>query len=130
MPKIKIMSASRRKQQGMTLIEVMVALLVVALALAAAIRSVDAGVVNIDYLKQRSIAQWVAMNYANELQLQLSTAKSNGQSEIEMAGQVWHVRSKANPTADSSILRVEISVKTDRDTESSLANMITYVSKS
>jgi general secretion pathway protein I len=113
----------------MTLIEVLVALLVVALALAAAIRSVDAGVVNTDYLKQRSIAHWVAMNHAAELQLQLSTPKSNGQYETEMAGQTWQVQSEASPTADSSILRVEIRVKKDRDAESSLASLVTYVGK-
>lgn len=118
-----------RNEQGMTLVEVLVALLVVALALAAAIRSVDAGVVNTDYLKQRSIAHWVAMNHANELQLNLRTAKTNEQYEAEMAGQVWQVQSEIKPTTDKNILRVEINVKKERDAESSLANMITYVGK-
>jgi general secretion pathway protein I len=113
----------------MTLIEVLVALLVVALALAAAISSVDAGVVNTDYLKQRSIAQWVAMNHATELQLQLDTAQLNGEYGTEMAGQIWHVQSKASATADSGILRVEIHVKKERDAESSLTSMVTYVGK-
>ena len=123
------MRARRGNERGMTLIEVLVALLVIAIALAAAIRSVNAGVANTDYLKQRSIAQWVAMNHASELQLQLITAKTNGQYETEMAGQTWQVQSKASPTADSGILRVEIRVKKDRDAESSLASLITYVGK-
>lgn len=123
------MPARYSNEHGMTLIEVLVALLVVSIALAAAIRSVDAGVVNTDYLKQRNIAHWVAMNHANELQLGLRTAKSNSQYETEMAEQTWQVQSKAAPTADSSVLRVEINVKKDRDTESSLASMITYVGK-
>lgn len=123
------MPARRYNERGMTLIEVLVALLVIAIALAAAIRSVNAGVTNIDYLKQRSIAQWVAMNHASELQLQLITTKTNGQYETEMAGQTWQVQSKASATADSGILRVEIRVKKDRDAESSLASLITYVGK-
>lgn len=113
----------------MTLIEVLVALLVVALALAAAIRSVDAGVVNTDYLKQRNLAHWVAMNHATELQLQLRATKNNEQYATEMAGQTWQVQSKASPTADSGILRVEIQVKTERDAGSSLATLVTYVGK-
>lgn len=123
------MLVRRCNEQGMTLIEVLVALLVVALALAAAIRSVDAGVVNTDYLKQRNIAHWVAMNHASELQLQLRTAESNDHYETEMAGQTWQIQSKAKQTADGSILRVEIDVKKDRDAESSLASVITYVGK-
>jgi len=94
-----------------------------------AIRSVNTGVVNVDYLKQRNIAHWVAMNHANELQLQISTTKANGQYETEMAGQTWQVQSKSSATADSRILRVEIFVKKDRDAEASLAQLITYVSK-
>ena len=123
------MPVKRRNEQGMTLIEVLVALLVVALALAAAIRSVNAGVVNTDYLKQRNIAHWVAMNHANELQLNLRAANANDHYEAEMAGQVWHVQSEIKPTADKNILRVEISVKKDLDAESSLAIMTTYVGK-
>ncbi|WP_172597567.1 type II secretion system minor pseudopilin GspI [Sulfuriflexus mobilis] len=123
------MPVRRGSEQGMTLIEVLVALVIVAIALAAVIRSVNAGVVNTDYLKQRNIAHWVAMNYASELQLQLSTAKANGQHEIEMAGQTWQLQSKASQTADSDILRVEIRVKKDGDAESSLASLITYVAK-
>jgi general secretion pathway protein I len=123
------MGARRGSEQGMTLIEVLVALLVVALALAAAISSVDAGVVNTDYLKQRSIAQWVAMNHATELQLQINDVKTNGEYETEMAGQTWQVQSNASATADSDILRVEIHVKKERDAESSLASMVTYVGK-
>lgn len=123
------MLVRRGSEQGMTLIEVLVALVIVAIALAAVIRSVNAGVVNTDYLKQRNIAHWVAMNYANELQLQLGTAKANGQYEIEMAGQTWQLQSKASQTTDSDILRVEIRVKKDADVESSLASLITYVAK-
>ena len=123
------MPARQRREQGMTLIEVLVALLVVALALAAAIRSVDTGVVNAGYLKQRSLAHWVAMNHATELQLQLTPPKSDGHYETGMAGQTWQVQSKASPTADSGLLRVEIQVKTGRDTDASLASLITYVRK-
>lgn len=123
------MPARRDSERGMTLIEVLVALVIVAIALAAVIGSKNAGVVNIDYLKQRSIAHWVAMNHANELQLQVNSAKPNGQEEVEMAGQVWLVQSKASATADSEILRVEISVKKDRDEESDLDRLVTYVAK-
>lgn len=123
------MPARRNSERGMTLIEVLVALVIVAIALAAVIGSKNSGVVNIDYLKQRSVAHWVAMNHANELQLQLDSVKPNGRYEVEMAGQVWQLQSKASATADSDILRVEISVKKDRDTESSLASLVTYVAK-
>lgn len=121
------MPARQANEHGMTLIEVLVALLVIAIALAAAIRSVNAGISNTDYLKQRSIAQWVAMNHANEVQLLPATAKTHGQFKTEMAGQTWQINSKASATADSAIQRVEISVSSDSDTELTLSRLIVYV---
>lgn len=118
-----------KRQQGMTLLEVLVALVVVALALSAAIRSVNVGVGNIDYLKQQSIAHWVAMNHVNEVQLQLRLAKTHEQYEIEMAGQTWQLQSQTTATANSHIVRIEVSVKKDRRAESSLAKVIAYVGR-
>ena len=123
------MQVNHISERGMTLIEVLVALVIVALALAAAIRSVDTGVLNTSHLKQRSIAQWVAMNHANELQLQLRTITTDEKYATKMAGQTWQVQSKAKPTADKHILRIEVRVKKDRNAESSLASLITYVAK-
>lgn len=114
------------KQYGMTLIEVLVALVVVGIALAAAIKSVDSGVVNIAYMKDRSFAHWVAANRETELQL---TASSIGTSwaEARMAERDWQVRTRIEATNDPGIRRAYIDVFVSRDDAESTAQLISYL---
>ena len=113
--------------KGMTLIEVLVALVIIAVALSAAIRSVNAGVANTDYLKQKSFAHWVAMNSVAEQQVIVLTGAKNEWAETELAGRSWHINTKAIVTGDKSILRVETKVYRERNDESALANIISFV---
>jgi len=113
--------------RGMTLIEVMVALVIVAIALSAAIRSVNAGVSNTDYLKQKSFAHWVVMNEIAEQQVREYSGAENKWSEVELAEQTWHINTKIIVTGATSILRVETKVYKQRDGDSALASMVSYV---
>lgn len=113
--------------KGMTLIEVLVALVIIAVALSAAIRSVNAGVANTDYLKQKSFAHWVAMNSVAEQQVIVLTGAKNEWTETELAGRSWYINTKAIVTGDKSILRVETNVYRERNDESALANIISFV---
>jgi len=113
--------------RGMTLIEVLVALVIIAVALSAAIRSVNAGVVNTDYLKKKSFAHWVVMNEVAEQQVSQLSAPKNEWKQVEMAGQTWHINTKVIATDAKSILRVETNVYQQRDDQSPLTSMISYV---
>ncbi len=113
--------------RGMTLIEVMVALVIVAVALSAAIRSVNAGVVNTDYLKQKSIAHWVAMNEVAEQQIKQNLGAKNEWKQVAMARKTWHINTNVSLTEAKSILRVETKVYQQRDDESALASMVSFV---
>jgi len=113
--------------KGMTLIEVLVALVIIAVALSAAIRSVNAGVANTDYLKQKSFAHWVAMNSVAEQQAIVLKGAKNEWTETELAGRSWHINTKAIFTGDKSILRVETKVYRERNDETALADIISFV---
>ena len=115
-------------QRGMTLIEVLVALVVIGMAMAAMIKSVDSGVVNTTYLEERSFAHWVAMNRDTELQLNGAGAGIAWQ-EAEMAGHDWQVRTEVKATNDPFILRAEISVFLNRDDQSPRAQLTSYLVK-
>jgi len=118
-----------QRMQGMTLIEVLIALVIVAVALSAAIRSVNAGVSNTDYLKQKSFAHWVAMNEVAEQQaVELKGGgASNEWTEADMAGHTWHINAKAVVTDDKSVLRVETRVYRERDDAQALAKVVSFV---
>lgn len=76
--------------RGFTLLEVMVALAVVALALGAIIESTGQGARNAAYLRDRTIAHWVATDVITEMQVAKDFAAlglRNGSRD--MAGQTW-----------------------------------------
>lgn len=101
-----------RQSKGFTLIEVLAALIIVSLGMLAVIRAVSQTVSNTDYLRQKTIAHWVAMNKLEEIRLAASPPsndESNG--DVDMAGITWHWRMTitAAPGVDT-MQRIDIKV--------------------
>ena len=119
----------RADQQGLTLIEVLVALVVIGVAMAAVIKTVDTGIVNIAYMKERSFAHWVALNRDSELQLEGATTAESVWQETRMAGRTWHVRTKIEATEDPAILRALIEVFLSRHDAAPRAQLTSYLVK-
>ncbi|MEE4203563.1 MAG: type II secretion system minor pseudopilin GspI [Halieaceae bacterium] len=108
------------RSRGFTLVEVMVALAIVALTLPALLFSLDQQIDGTAYLRQRTLAQWVAANRIAELRLNnartgtVATGRSNGESEL--ADQTWYWQLDAQETQIPGFFRVEIRVS-DREDE-------------
>tara|TARA_R110002110_G_scaffold110071_4_gene274419 strand:+ start:47691 stop:48125 length:435 start_codon:yes stop_codon:yes gene_type:complete len=103
------------RQPGFTLVEVMVALAVVALALPALMFALYQQVDGTGYLRDKSLAQMVANNKLVELRL-LSAARPGLFSGVdsgveELAGRQWHWRLASSATQVQSFYRVEIAVR-------------------
>lgn len=100
--------------RGFTLVEVMVALAVVAIALPALLVSLYQHVDNTGYLRDKSMAHMVAANKLEELRL-LARASENllrGQDSgvATMADREWYWRLDSQPTQVDNFFRVEIDV--------------------
>jgi general secretion pathway protein I len=91
--------------------EVMVALLIVSLGMLAVIQTVSQAASNSSYLRDKTIAHWVAMNRITELRLQ-KQAPSLGESkgDVEMVGQKWHWRTTVASTPVASVIRINVDV--------------------
>ena len=97
---------------GFTLLEIVVALAILSIVCLALTTTSGTAVENAVYLKERTLAQWVAMNKAAELELAgkwvpLTTADG----ESEMAGRKWYWSVTGHETPDEEMRRAVIQVR-------------------
>ena len=96
-------------QAGFTLIEVMVALVIIAVALAAASRSMGITTSNQGHLESRMLATWVAEDAIIEQQIQgLPSQESLNKAVF---GRSWQVEFATTPTFIPEIYKLSVSVK-------------------
>ncbi len=121
----------KKTSKGFTLVEVLVALAVLAIALPALLFNIAEQLSSLDYMREKSMAHWVAMNKMTELRLQnehldyLPRDKLNGSSMLAEREWFWTVETKK--TVSDIVLRVDIKVrKTDDDKDQALATVSNY----
>ena len=119
----------RPRQSGFTLVEVMVALAVVAVALPALLFTLYQQVDGIGYVRDRSLAQMVASNKMTEYRL-ISRARNslllgNDSGVSELAGRDWYWRVATEATEVPEFYRVEVRVGLNEDLDSSRLHTLT-----
>jgi len=124
------MNTAGRRQRGFTLLEVIVALAVIAFALAAAVSAVSGNTRNAAGLQQRTYAHWVAMNQMAELHASRqwpATRTTRGSSLL--ARHEWFWSMKVSDTPERNVRRVDITVRADEDDESPLVTLTGFVGR-
>jgi general secretion pathway protein I len=119
----------RPRNSGFTLIEMLVALTILAIALAAVQRSVSGSLDNAFELKQRLLASWVADNRLTELRAaRLLPAPGDANGEEIQAGITFRWKSQVSVTPNPYVERVEITVSNSKS-EHALATLVGYLVK-
>lgn len=121
------------RAKGFTLVEVMVALAVVAIALPALLMSLYQQVDSTAYLRDKSMAYMVAANQLAALRIVSSANQSLGPGKDagveQMADRDWYWWLDKQPTAVARFLRVEITVaRTEELREQALYTLVAFVS--
>jgi len=102
----------RASPRGFTLIEVLAALVIVALGMLGVIQAVTQTARNGTYLREKTIAHWVAMNVITEQRLQSGPPQaSEASDEVELAGQRWRWTLKVTQTSVDSMRRMDVEVR-------------------
>jgi len=124
----------KKRQNGFTLVEILIALAVLAIVMSALLVSSSNYVSNATYLKQTTLAQWVAENVATEYQIKHTFPRigSKQDGETEMADVKWRWRvqvKKLNiPAPIPTVRQLEIRViLDDGDFDSPLALLTSTV---
>ncbi len=119
----------RSGQSGFTLIEVMIALVLVAIALISLVNTSGQSAYNAGYLKELTLAQWIAENKAVEYQLKNSfPARGRTEGDVSMAEQEWRWQVKVSDTKDRRLRRLDITViRADGEFEKPLASLVAFV---
>lgn len=105
--------SSRRfdAQRGFTLIEVMVALAIAALALGAVAAAISQMIESATAMERRTYASWIAQNRIAELRLaNVVPEVSEDSDEVEYAGREWTWHSKISETGVENLFRVDVDV--------------------
>ncbi len=118
------------QQRGFTLLEVMIALAIIAIALTATVKSIGSHVNSAAYLKERTLAHWVAMNKVAELQTSGEWPRAGDDSgTVLMAKREWLWRMDISTTEDKRVHRLDVSVAAQDFPEQSLATAVAYLGK-
>jgi general secretion pathway protein I len=102
----------RRRARGFTLVEVLVALMIVAIGLAALLVAVSGTARSSGYLRDKTLAQWIALNRLTEVRLNSSNkfAQNTDTAEVTFAGRTWHYDTRYFDTSISTMKRVVVRV--------------------
>lgn len=117
--------AMRRQETGFSLVEALVALVVLSVSAGTLLASVERYTNNIGAIADRATALWIAENRLVEMRLGLGDLPS-----VERAtGRSWWVFVERKDTSDPDLLRVEISVGPGADDDAVLAQLAGFIDR-
>ncbi|HWN06540.1 MAG TPA: type II secretion system minor pseudopilin GspI [Steroidobacteraceae bacterium] len=115
--------------RGFTLIEVVVALAILGIGMLAVFKTIGDTVNNVEVLRDRSFAEWIADNRITEIRLtgEMPSVEETA-GEVEFAGRQWHWVTTISQTQVRGLRRIDVSVRRDEDPEdSSLVTLSGFV---
>ncbi len=103
---------SLRNSRGFTLLEIMVALAVLALAMGALIKTASDFTSNQTYLRDRTMTAWVARNVLVQYQLDAQWPRvGEKKGTLKMGWQEWEWLADISQTEEEKLRRIDVEVR-------------------
>jgi general secretion pathway protein I len=101
-----------RLQRGFTLIEVLVALVIVALGMSALLETLGSAADTSTWLRDKTFAQWIAFNQLEATRLSGSApAAGTSDGELDYAGHHWRWRQDVTDTGFPGVFQIDVKVE-------------------
>lgn len=102
-----------KRRTGFTLLEVLVALAVLAIAMSAIIRAATQSIETAAVLREQTFASWVALNQINQLLLDAKPwpTEGNRTGKVNLAGRAWRWEARFAKTEDPDLRRLAMTVR-------------------
>ena len=116
-----------KRRAGFTLLEVLVALAVLAIAMSAIIRAATQSIETAAVLREQTFASWVALNQINQLLLDAKPWPTEGSrtGKADLAGRGWRWEARFAKTEDPDLRRVDLTVRA-AETSPALSQLIAF----
>jgi len=117
-----------KSSQGFTLLEVIIALGIVAVGILAVSRVITGFAETTISLEQRLLANWVASNRLETHRIfKTSPLVGVTRGSEQMADQTWYFREKITATADPLLFRIDITVFRDKEETEEVGELYGYL---
>lgn len=106
----------RSNESGFTLIEVLLALSIIAIALTALLKGISQNVETTRRIKEKTISHWIAMQGVAMIQLNLLQINQSQETtqDTTMLNEHWYWRAKVSTTPLKNIQKIVISVSPEK----------------
>lgn len=123
-------SLKAARNNGFTLIEVLVALAIVAIAMTAIIKATSQNIRATGYLEQKTMALWAGQEILTKARLNLIKLSDNAvdtRNNLTMLNQTWYWQAEQEKTPNPRIKKITVRVFANEETETSMINLSSYV---
>ena len=119
-----MMNRIRKHTTGFTLIEVMVALTIIAISLGALLNTSGTQANSATYLKQKTLAHWVALNELTQIRIDGKFPDIGDKKDsTTMANHEWHWIRTTKRTADNNTREITFKIFVDKEYKQSLTTL-------
>lgn len=121
-----------KRFDGLTLIEVLIALAIISIAMTAIIKATGDHIRSTTYLKRKTTAYWVAQQVLTEVSLGIIKVPEGGElsESSDMLGKTWTWRVNKEDTGNGHIEKVTVTVSDTplEDNANGIVRLMSYVS--